>query len=543
MTLKKVNQYGEYYKEVNFQSYIEVLDENLDLDFYVPYSLGCSNLLHKKINEYYSKDKEKYYAAYKNSQYYMDDRILSLSVSNQLATQNLIGLTACLKENDKNDLILDLIKVPFKFIFQYIQKNEIIDIYEIRDISLEYARKNKLSVIYGSIHVFSITLYLCKIFNKRIILEDNLFTINLIKGSIRNITEPTQFKDLEIKHLEEILNFKKSYSKFPIKKFESLSLNHFITHLNKIYKDDQMKSLKNSAYDNESYNSLDNTHDFKYGLSIISSYLSLRNIDIIDLQNITSINDKDITNILNYIFECIDDDFDTITPSLLLGCFIMLEAITRDYIKVKDMLLNTSIEETLLEISKLKEEYKNQLIKLQTVEVNLIQNNTLKEEKILLQQNEINKLYKDNDLLLEEINRLKNQNKILNNVLIETQSINDKLLENKINGSDDYNKMVKFLLNKELVVIGGDPKWHSNLSKILPNLTFISPDDLNKKLNYITNFDAVYFNYKVNNHSMFNKIQNILKSSETPLYYCGDFSNIEKNISHFYTCIKNSEKI
>ncbi|MFB7157487.1 hypothetical protein, partial [Lysinibacillus sp. NPDC056232] len=160
-----------------------------------------------------------------------------------------------------------------------------------------------------------------------------------------------------------------------------------------------------------------------------------------------------------------------------------------------------------------------------------LQNNTLAQEK------EISKLQKENAALLNELTDIKKQNVILINTINEYKSINDTLLANTNENAFDFDEIISFLLKKKLLLVGGNPKWYSNLSKVLPNLKYLNPNQLNKNLNYITNYDAVFFHYTVNNHSMFDKVQQILRVSETPLHYCGEHSNLQINLIHFHSCL------
>ncbi|MFY2308866.1 hypothetical protein ACOSZE_15525 [Lysinibacillus fusiformis] len=524
----------------NFDKYYEILDTEIDFDFYIPYSLGCSNLLHKKIFTQYSLDKEKYYNAYKNSPFYKDIRLTSLSASNQLATQYLIGIISSMNtEEEKNNFLLSLIKIPFKFIDQYIKKNPVVDLYSIRDLSLDYAKKNKLSIIYGSIHVFSISLYLCKYLNKKILLEHDHFTPKLISKTFKvSNTHPT-FSLIENNYIDDINKFKATYSNFPIKKFNELSLNHFITELNNIYKNQLVKMNPKTVKTSEQFNELINSHDFNKGLSVLSSFLYYSNIDCIDLQNITSINHEDINNILKFTFMMLDDlnKDDSLNSGFLFGLLIILEAIVRDYKKTKKLLLDTSIEESLLELSNLKQNYQNQLHKLEATENQLSKENLFLQNNTLAQEKEISKLQKENAALLNELTDLKKQNFILNNTINEYKSINDTLLANTNDNAFDFDEIISFLSEKKLLLVGGNPKWYSNLSKVLPNLKYLNPNQLNKNLNYITNSDAVFFHYTVNNHSMFDKVQQILRVSETPIHYCGEHSNLQINLIHFHSCL------
>lgn len=531
--LKKINKYNESYSEVTFDDFTKQIKEPFDFNFLIPYSLGCSQRLHKEINQLYAKDKELFYKAYKESPFYNDYRILALSVLNQDATQKLIGIFFTLDENQKSSLTLSLIKVGFKFIYQYINQTNAIDIYEIRDLSLKYAKKHNLSIIYGSCHVFAITLYLCSTFNRKICLEDTLSSVNLIKSSFLTIEYNYSFNALGNVNDSEIKDFINKYKDFPLKKSSALSLNHFITDLNNIFKNDK---LKNSQFQltNEEINNCINEHDFSTGLTKIATFLQLSGINIIDLQNITPISYSDITRMLNYTFYILKDDKSDLTVGNFLGILVLLDALVKDYKTVKNKLLNTSIEETLLEVQNLRFDYHKKIKSLESIESDLIRENESQKNLIKQQQAMINKLEKEKELTLAHAESINHQNIILSQMINEIENINKIINEATDSKKISYAEMINYLSMKKIIIIGGDTKWQSNLSKVLTNIKYLSPTDVNKNLKYIINFDVIFFNPSVNNHSMFYKIQNTLKNSSTPLCYCGIHTNIEKSIEHIY---------
>lgn len=523
---------------VSFDKYYELLECDIDFEFYLPYSLGCSNLLHNKITEEYSHSKEKFYSAYKSSPYYKDSRLTSLSVSNQIAVQYLIGILACMTEEEKKDYLIKLIKISFKFIYQNITKNSIVDLYELRDLSLHYAKKNKISIIYGSVHVFSIALYLTKYFNRKILLEGDHFTLKLIRD-VYNQSNATFNFDLleENKFTNEIIDFKKNYNDFPIKKFNELSLNHFITALNNCIKNNLLKTEKNISLDE--LNHYVYSTDFNKGLATIGTFLHYSEIDLIDLQNITSINNSDIDKILNFIFFILEDyEEDTkTTPEFLFGIILILESFIRDYQKVKNLLLNTSIEEHLNELSELKKNYKMKISNLEKIEVQLSNETlSLKTQSQTLER-EVIKLQKENGNLLDKLKTSEAKNITLSKQIEDYKATNEKLLNS--GNSFDFEKIVNFLSQKKLLLISGNTPWTSSLIKILPNLKHLNPSQLNKDLSYISNLDAVFFDHNFNNHSMFEKVRKIVKTKEIPFYFCGDHSNVKMTLLHFYLSYNN----
>lgn len=170
---------------------------------------------------------------------------------------------------------------------------------------------------------------------------------------------------------------------------------------------------------------------------------------MIDLQNITPIQYKDVNKILKFVFYVLDEmENETITPGYLFDILIMLETIIRDYNKVKEELLNISIEESLLEINNLRKEYQSKINFLQSIETDLLQKIDNKSKTIELQQMEISKFMREISLIVEESKNIKQQNSILNNVISELQDINAQIASNLSHQNINYQEIYNILQQK-----------------------------------------------------------------------------------------------
>ncbi|WP_394187869.1 hypothetical protein [Paenisporosarcina quisquiliarum] len=515
----------------DFLTYEEFIGKlnNFDEKFLTILSLASMPKLHHEISSLYDKNKNIYYQNYKNSLYFNDKRILKISVLNQDATRKLIGIS----ENQENieKITLNLIKNGYKFVYNYIKNSSTVDLYVLRQKSLKFIIENKLAQTFGSAHLFSIALYLCKHFKKKILIEKDLFIVKLINDSLDQLNQDLMLKDLNGTYEEEIQKFLKMYPGLSLKKNTSLPLNHFLTNLNHIYKLQRAKGLKIIQSD-EAFNSLADDHDVLHGLSFIATYLAYNNIDFIDLQNITPVNYNVVEDILKFCYSYSDPQ-ESVPEKF--GMLMITQALINDYKKTKDELLTTSMEEALIAAKSSQESYEAKLSLLKINEEN-------REKEFVLLKSTISQMNNTIDLLnlknkkveiryektLEKSNELSLQIKELKNQL--ANSI-------KVSLEWDLKNIIKSLSCIKGIIIGGDIKWQRSLFECLPSFKFIEPDELNKDLSFIKNADVIFFNSSYNSHSMFNKVQNEIRNSNLPLHYCGPTTNIEKSIEHIFSCV------
>ncbi|MEW9939541.1 hypothetical protein AB2T96_19190 [Clostridium butyricum] len=516
-----------------------------DFDLFLIISIGSHSFLHNQIDDIYSENKELYYDIFKNSKYYNNDYLSKISASNYKHIQEFCGIYLYEKKYNKDTTFFKLAKKGYKVIESIIKNNDIIDIYELRDRFLEYVSKSSHSSTISSYSYFSIAIYFCATYNKKILCDS--FTVNLLKGSFSQIYYSNTFDDLNNSNAQNIKDFIKRYSSLGItKKNFTLPLNDFTVAIGRVYKN-ELVSNPLIKYSDDKLNELAFKTNFQVGVQTIAAALQLNNIDLIDLLNISSLNYNSLQELLSFSsFVCEDLDISDKSFENYVGMYLILQALIDDYKLIKKNYLVNSYEENLLELSKLKKEYENKITKIEIQEE--IQSKTIDNLKIKIAdaKNYILQLEKEKNknnkmiLSLENTNRtFEKENKKL------TEVINNKKDENsvEIKSSTYFNNIVSFINNTNCIIIGGNINWQNELKKYLPDVKFLSLDDLNRNFNFITSKSIIFFNDSVNSHSMFNKVKSRIENMNIKLLYCTSNTNIMLSLEHIFNELINKVEL
>jgi len=511
-----------------------------DFDFYIIIAIGSNSFLYNDIETIYNENKEMYYDIFKNSSYYNNEYILSLSTLTYKCIQQFCGIYLYEKNLNKDDTALKLIKKGYRFVYNFINNKSSIYIYDLRESFLNYVAKNSFDSTVSSFSVFSIAIYLCNIYNFEILCDS--FDIKMLSDSLSQIytkyTEPSQLND------QNVIKFLNKYCSIGIKKKSfKLPLNDFNTAIGRVTKN-ILATNSIIKYTDDEINELSFNTSFMKGLSRVSHILISKNIDTIDLQNITSISYDNLNNLLllsatfiNY-HNLPEDDFEDI-----LGTYIMLNALLEDYKSIKNNYLINSYEENLLDLRNMKKTYQDKINliekdeQINTININNLQNinkdltkhsSTL--EKQLQKNNElieklkakINYLESDVEYLQSNIDDYKN---ILNNI-----DMTDSNIES----------ITQFINSTNCVIVGGNINWQNSLKVYLPDCRFISVDDLNRNLNFIKSSNIVIFNDSVNSHAMFKKIKSKIEDSGAKFIYCNPTTNVKLSLQNLYMKLTDS---
>ncbi|WP_318617082.1 hypothetical protein [Sporosarcina sp. YIM B06819] len=511
--------------------------EILDFELLILLAVGSRQNIQNDISKKYNENKELYYLAYKNSNYYMDNRIKKRSFSNQKAIQQFIGIYLIEKAfNTHQDFTMKMVKSGYRFVFQYISNNKKVNFYKLRDKNLEITRKNEHDKTVNSAYIFGIALFICNKFDK--IIEYDDFDIRMLKESISQVLFPVN-GNLFLDKNNEARHYLEQYRSICLtKKSYKLPLNDTITAINHFLKLQMAKTRGIPLDDNETFNSLSEELDFFRGINIAANLLYRYNIDAIDLQNITTITQPILIDILSLCFLVKEEMKLKINIDELFGMYIIYYSLIQEYNLAKQDLLITSHEETLTELQHLKNEYlekkknieeeqgicRNQYKFLENKydevlgKLNVAEKNLIKQEKqfeMLLKENEA---YKNrNNNLIQQINMLNTVKKQV--VLTE-------------------NELANYIIKKTCAIIGGNINWQNNLKTYLPNCQFIEPDELGRDLHCLINMDVIFFNESFNSHSMFNKVKMISSINNIPFFFCGKNTNMKKTLESMYSSIK-----
>lgn len=520
---------------INFKIYTadELLKtlEIKDFDLYILIAIGTHSFLHEDIEDLYSPHKEKYYNIFKNSQYYNHPYLLSISALNYQGIQQFTGIYLEEKDNHENLQTLRLIKKGYKFINNYINRNPVVDIYELREKTLEYTAKNSFDSTISSFSYFAITIYLCKLYNSNI--KCDLFDLNLLRDSFNVIQKDNKFENITDISID---NFMEKYSKIGIKKKAfKLPLNDFIAALGKIEKEKIIKSNPLVNYTNEQLNNFDSS--IAIGIYKVAYMLQTKNIDMIDLQNITSVTHQSLNYILS-LSTLVKKALNLSEPfEEIVGTFLMLDALIEDYKSIKTNYLVHSYEEKLLEVEEIKKQYTNKIDYLNGQEtITNSKINSLEKEltESIEQNSKLQLKIKQSDetisSLQQKIKSLEENQKQLN----DTIQLYEDMINNHDHASLDINTMINYLNSHHCIIIGGATNWRKGIKAHLKNWRVFSPDEINRNFNFINSSDIIFFNDSCNSHSMYNKIKSKTETTGAKLFYCGAITNIELSLHHMY---------
>ncbi|AJE54293.1 hypothetical protein [Paenibacillus polymyxa] len=513
-----------------------------DFDFLLIVAVGSRDFIHEDIKSNYNQNKEYYYSLFKESDYFNDTRIISLSVGHYQAIQQFIGLYLHEKSLKKNDLTLKLIKKGFKFISNFVKNNNKIDLYKLKDGYSQYVRNNQFEKTVHSAHIFGIAIYLSKSFNKEIIYDD--FDINLINSSFAQIFRKMRFTFQTQPNNDKKTQFMNRYKSMGInKKSFTLPLNDAITAMNNIHKQPIIDAYKGvSALELEEILKRDmKTHPFMKGLNKAAAVLQANNIHPVDLQNITVVNHEKFNYLVDLCLYTLDDDSKEEELLELLGMYLNLTALSDDYNETKYRYLITSPDETYHDLKILKEQYDQAhsalLIEKEQIKTDLA---LLKDKNDYLQTVilDLERAQSKKDKIIEEL--------ILENKqLLKEREYQKHLRVNNLaisNNSLTLEMMAKAINEKKCVIIGGDKKWQDKLMEYLPDSKSILPKEVNLNFDFVSNQDIVIYNEAINSHNIFDKMKASLNSNST-LIYTGTLTNIPQLLSKIYSLHFKSKQV
>lgn len=514
--------------ESKFDTFSPLL-EIPDFDLLIIMAVGSRYHLHDEIAKIYRENRDTYYEWFRKSLYYEDKRLASLSVQNYRSIQQFIGIFLFEQSFDSNRITMKLIKKGYRFVYNFVKNHLKVDFYQLRDQYIDYVKKNVLEKNIHSAHLFGIALYLCRELDKTITFDD--FDVNLMNKSIKQV-----FLEIEAKPEadERTDAFLEQYRKIGImKKDFSLPLKDLIVSINKLHDErrSQEEDIHESGIDDQLI-----SHDFYKGLSKVALVLQYCNINPLDLQNITNIDQEKMKEIVSLCLSSIEIFQLAEDAHSLLGTYLLIYALATDYNLTKHDLIVTSQEEVQQELFNLKKQYENK--------IRLIE----KEEE--QKETRIARLEESNNRLIEKVQELERQllkkeglvqekNEKILVLEDEVDSLHQKIvsLEEPTVEPISESEMAAVLNQKKCVIVGGLKSWQDQLKDWIPSARFIQAEELGIDLDFIRNADIVFFNESVNNHAMYQKIKARLENSSILMSYSGGNTNMKISLRKMYEAL------
>lgn len=496
--------------ESDYHQFISLL-EIPDIHMLITMAIGSRDILHEEISLIYKENRVIYYEQYKKSPYYDDSRLQSLSVQNYQAIQQFIGIYLYEQSLDSTSSTMRLIKKGYRFVYNFVNNHLKVDLYKLRDDYIGYVKKHSFEKNIHLAYLFGIALFLCKQLDKEIIFDS--FDVELIKNTIGQV-----FLEIEAKpeNRGEVGTFLEEYRSLGMSKEFSLPLKDLIITLTKSHEQGQTTS-----------------HELYKGLSKVALILQYCNINPLDIQNITNIDQAKIKEILSLclsakeLFEVSEDIHS------LMGSYLLIYALATDYNLTKHNLIVTSQEEAQLELMNLKRKYEQSILSVQQEEAQriakvsqLTDSNKRLIDKVQSLEKQLYRQEKKSEEDKEKIAQLMEERELL------TRQI--ELMKGAPLEEISTEEMASVLNENICVIVGGLKSWQEQLRKYIPTARFIQPEELNINLDFLVGADLVFFNETINNHAMYHKIKSKLENTNTPICYSGSNTNVHLSLKKMY---------
>ena len=222
---------------------------------------------------------------------------------------------------------------------------------------------------------------------------------------------------------------------------------------------------------------------------------------------------------------------DDVPILLLMG--VVIRSFSRMHNKLIDKLTNNTTKNRLsynenekelkLKINSIKDKYDEQ-----------IRINRKKQQELNAIQIKYDKSQNTIDTLNSKIEKLEEKTRVLEVLLERKNIVTQKIGGIKENKKDDY---ISILNNKNIVVFGGPPNWHTNVKKVLPNATCIPVSNKSFNTSIIDNSDIIVIKTDYLSHAQWYKVINQARNKNKKVLYCQN--NIDMLLSDLAEIIKD----
>ncbi|OOM74814.1 hypothetical protein CLPUN_36420 [Clostridium puniceum] len=494
----------EYIKEnlidrINITSFSEIICEkwSIDSDIITNYIFANISLciaknrnMKKEIDKIYMHDQLKYYNAITNSKCIEHVIIKQGTLEHELYARRVLAiLLEAEYDNSLRSKLIKLLRKYYPIIYTTVKKRnkeKLKNKYMKMDIvtrNLE-AKFDAAIYLYFAVYISAEAVdhgFVMSILND---IEDFEFE-SLMNQNIENELEKYKTEIQEIKVL-----IKREYGKI-------FSYKDIIRHNN--------ENISNFGYFFE-----DLLATNKININHIFSEYEFANID---------------KTILSYIRVTKNRNMDLIVSSIISGIFI--QPLINEYKNAKKICVENNNEVIQCELNLVED-------KLNYV---LNENNNLKtkieelnKEKLLYEKNLNQQLHSLNNIHKQEIERLGNNLKELENKLNQEKSLRLEIeslreYELNLNGDCDNGYLDKnlydYIQNKKIIIIGGDKEWRRKFRIKYPEIRTLNGFNENFDISTLNNSDYIFFYTKYMNHSTFYKAMNYIKFNECKFGYIG----------------------
>ncbi|MCK9470671.1 MAG: hypothetical protein M0Q88_02830 [Bacilli bacterium] len=479
----------------------------VDLTVFIAFSLSTNPIIKKDLDKLYEEYKYKAYNAAKKSKYYTSSLLTDGSIEREVASRRALGLIELNKDKQYENLsqsILDMFIKGWKGLYLYVEKCEFIDI--------DYIFKNIL------VNQPDDDYYVG--FNTALLLFSSIFEKDIMPIEFRN--DMIGFLYSYIEHVEK---GNKRFSFDSIKNDKELF--------------EKAKNIKNRFY--EYFKQLTNTCDLvdividdeelaKY-CRAINMIFDVDKMMLSSMSDNAKINERDVIELAGLYFIHYKNQNRLESAKFILFGLHLKYAI-KSYKGLKEFYFKNNKETAFIELER-HEEHIN-ILKKENSSLNR-QIEVLKHNNDMLRKEYKENIEKENILLKQEIQKLKNTIHGLEKEKIELEKLTNSFFEID---SEDLETLENNIVIPKIkgIIAGGYPSWHDKLKDVLPdNFIYIEGDNEKFDVNVLSNKDYVFIYTKYMSHGFYYKLIERCRKLDTNIYYISSTSPnyVKKEIYDF----------
>lgn len=497
--------------------------EWIDIRPYFFVALSADERGRAYIEERYQKKKWVYFSHYQKSDFRNNPLLQCYPVGMEKAIKMVIGIYEEAEATGENETLLAITKFAYRDLYRFIEQKKMFDEEEFQKFFVRRTKNGMLSTR-EYVHSMFVAVFLCFTFSKNFGL--GMETASAMMGIIQTPNTPDQRQKMwdkneghiheklhavkEIHHLDE---FKPGKSIWEMHAKEMAKVEEMLkegTHLESDLPEQVNQRMSTMIF--------------------FGDVLEAAGIDPIEVQTV-NLSEEEFRSILIEYTRIVDEypasqlHFNQAFPTVFY-----IRQLAKMYNDVKKQLLDTSEEEKYVVVLE-----KHNAIKQKEEELKRLEEKLHKREEGLKKRAKEAELHakeleRKNKLIEAELRELRPLKKEVAGVRSMLYQATEKPKKNELSTQEK-----RELLDKERIVFfGGHPNWLKNAKDWFPSSRFLEVDDINRKLDFIKNYDVVCINTDHFNHGFYEKLMNEVARHDIKLAYIQGATNEERVIDMLY---------
>lgn len=509
-------------------------DSQVNIRHFLILSLGGTPFLHDTIEKMYKENQWEYYEHYRNSELTEDLVIPTYTTKSEEKMKQVAGIVDWCYHHNNFERLFKLIKKGFKFTYQYVEQRKHVDLQEFNHA---FMKKKGGADNVSDLELFNndiICLYLCYRNEKSCNLRNvagEIFQMGLKDAYLNAITKEINFSKEKQKIYKEQVDA--LYEEYPIpNKFnDEMNISRLFEY--GIERKTEEVIMRDRIANPGEARTQAFKEPFLREIGALSGWFKALGINEMDLTDQTPFSKEDMDIVfMEYLIAHDENDIPESSRDLFIVACIWIQALATHYKETKRLYLDESKEEYYSDIKQRESE-----IKAKESELRDRERESERKEADLLDR--VKKLEEELRVARKSLKEKDEKTKELQDYSKEVHALRTYLYDQEKSKAEvpvlrSVEDMAGAIEQYKVAVFGGHPNWQQKLKEILPGITMIHVDEINKDLSYIDRMDAVFINTSSFNHSFYRKLMARLSKNETKLYYLEGSTNTERLILKMY---------